>query len=160
MDIVAVIVEFVAAGCGCDFTVDRLTDRVFLCPPSSPQSVTYQVQLHGTLQAPVTDLITLMEVWASSGVTIPVQLLPLIVDSGCASLTSSTVECEVTEPTQTEGTTREILSIPSNAGQVVVIVVVALVVVVVVAVVISILVAIFITTRMRKAKLQPKNGTG
>ena len=147
MDIVAAIVEFMAAGCGCDFTADRLTDRVFLCPPSSPQSVTYQVKLHGTLQVPVTDLITLMEEWASSGVIIPVQLLPLKVDGGCASLTSSTAECEVTESTQTEeGPSGQIQIIPVFAGVVVVLVGVIVVIV------------LIITVRQCRAKLQPKDG--
>ena len=150
MDIVVAIVEFMAAGCGCDFTADRLTDRVFLCSPSYLESVTYQVQLHGTLQAPVTDLLTMMEEWASSGVTIPVQLLPLTVDGGCASLTSSTVECEVIESTQTEeGISNEFRIIPIIAG--VVVAVVVMVVVIVIAI------AIFITTRMRRTKLQLKD---
>ena len=144
MDIVAAIVEFMAAGCGCDFTADRLTDRVFLCPPSSPQSVTYQVELHGTLQAPVTDLLTMMEEWASSGVTIPVQLLPLKVDGGCASLTASTTECEVTESTQTEDQTTSVL-----AGVVVVLVMVIVGIVVVTAVI--------LTVYVWRAKLQPED---
>ena len=100
MDIVEAIVNFLAVRCSCAFTADRLTDRVFLCHPSPPQSVTYQAQLHGTLQAPVTDLITMIEEWASSGDTIPVQFLPLILEGACASITSSTVECEVTEFTE------------------------------------------------------------
>ena len=159
MDIVLPILEFMVSRCGCDFTADQLTDRVFLCPPSSPQSVTYQVQLHGTLQAPVTDLITLMEEWASSVVTIPVQFLPLIVDGGCASL-SSEVECEVIETTQTkemtsskvtESTPTEDRTTPVLAGVVVVIVVVIVGIVVVV-------IVIIITVYVRRAKLQPKDG--
>ena len=139
--------KLIAASCGCDFTADRLTDRVFLCPPSSPQSVTYQVELHGTLQAPVTDLLTMMEEWASSGVTIPVQFLPLIVDGGCASLTSSTVECD-----QTEKTSDEIQTIPVLAGVMVVFVVVIMVIVTVA--------AIITTICVRRAKLQPKDKPG
>ena len=147
----AAIVEFMAAGCGCDFTADRLTDRVFLCPPSSPQSVTYQVQLHGTLQAPVTDLITLMKEWASSGVTIPVQLLTLTVDGGCASLTSSTAECEVTESTQTEEG-------PFCGSQTTSVLVGVVVVVVVVLVVVIVVMVIILTVKQCRAKLQPKDG--
>ena len=100
MDIVKAIVQFVATNCECDFTADRLTDRVFLCHSSSPQSITYQTQLHGTLQAPVADLIAMIQEWSSSGGTIPVQLLPLILNGACVSSTSYTVECEATEPTQ------------------------------------------------------------
>ena len=97
MDIVLALVKFLADNCGCDFTTDRVTDRLFLCYPSSPQSVTYQAQLHGTLQTPVTDLITLLQKWAISGVTIPVQLLFLKVESSCVSHNSSTLECDNTE---------------------------------------------------------------
>ena len=147
MDIVAAIVEFIAAGCGCDFTTSHLTDRVFQCPPSSPHSVMYQVRLHGTLQAPVIDLISMMDNWTSSGIIIPVQFLPLKVDGGCASLTSSTVECEVTESTQTkEDTASGVQTTPVLAG-----------VVVVVVVMIVVVIAIIITVRVCRAKLQPKD---
>ena len=149
MDIVEAIVKFMAGRCACTFTADRLTDRVFLCHPSSPQSVTYQAQLHGTLQAPVTDLITMIEEWASSGDAIPVQFLPLKLDGACASLRSSTVECEVTESTEIREVTGGIQSIPVIAGVVAVVAVMVLVIV--------ILVSIVITMRMRRAKLKPKD---
>ena len=84
----------------------------------------------------------MMEEWASSGVTIPVQLLPLKVDGGCASLTSSTLECEVTESTQTEDQTTSVL-----AGVVVVLVMVI--------VGIAIVIAIILTVYVRRAKQQP-----
>ena len=151
MDIVEAIVKFMAGRCACTFTADRLTDRVFLCHPSSPQSVTYQAQLHGTLQAPVTDLITMIEEWASSGDAIPVQFLLLKLDGACASLRSSTVECEVTESTEIgEVTSGGIQSIPVIAGVVVAVVAVMVLVMV-------ILVSIIITMRMRRAKLKPKD---
>ena len=67
---------------------------MFLCHPSSPQSVTYQAQLHGTLQALVTDLLTLIEEWVSSGDTIPLQFFPLKLDGACASFDSPIVECK------------------------------------------------------------------
>ena len=146
MDIVEAIVKFMAVRCTCDFTADRLTDRVFLCHPSSPQSVTYQAQLHGTLQAPVTDLITMMEEWASSGDTIPVQFLPLKLEGVCASFDSTIVECR--EEKEESG----IQSIPVIAG---VVAVMAMMVVVIV-----ILVSIIITTRIRRAKLKPKDESG
>ena len=150
MDIVEAIVKFMAGRCACTFTADQLTDRVFLCHPSSPQSVTYQAQLHGTLQAPVTDLITMIEEWASSGDAIPVQFLPLKLDGACASLRSSTVECEVTESTEIgEVTSGGIQSIHVIAAVVAVVAVMVLVMV--------ILVSIIITMRMRRAKLKPKD---
>ena len=150
MDIVDAIVEFMAGRCACAFTADRLTNRVFLCHPSSPQSVTYQAQLHGTLQAPVTDLFTLIEEWASSGDTIPVQFLPLKLNGACASITSSTVECEITEST-------EIVVGSSGGDQVMTVLVGVVAVFVVMALVIVILVSIFIATKIRRAKLKPKD---
>ena len=48
------------------------------------------------------DLITVIEEWAISGVTIQVQHLPLTLDGACVSSNSFTVECEATEPTKME----------------------------------------------------------
>ena len=48
------------------------------------------------------DLITLIEEWAISGVTIQVQHLPLTLDGACVSSNSSTVGYEATEPTKME----------------------------------------------------------
>ena len=150
MDILEAIVKFMAGKCACAFTADRLTDRVFLCHPSSPQSVTYQAQLHGTLQAPVTDLITMIEEWASSGDTIPVQFLPLKLEGACASFDSSTVECEGTEST-------EIGEVTSGGNPVMTIIAGVVAVFVVMALVIVILVSILIATKIQRAKLKPKD---
>ena len=92
------MVKFMASSCDCEFTADHLTDRVFLCPPSSPQAVTYQALLHGTPQVPIKELITMLEEWANSGVFITVQFFPLKVEGFCASLSPYAVECDVTEP--------------------------------------------------------------
>ena len=78
------MVENILPHCGCDFREDRITDRVFQCFPSSPQSVTYHAQLHGTLNANASELIRDIEDWVSTGVTVSIQLLPLIVSSVCA----------------------------------------------------------------------------
>ena len=60
-DIVRDTVQVVSSSCGCDFTSDRLTDSVFLCSSSSPNSVTYQAQLHGTPQANVYELADIIQ---------------------------------------------------------------------------------------------------
>ena len=169
LDIVKAIVKFVATNCECDFTTDRLTDRVFLCHSSSPQSITYQTQLHGTLQAPVAELIAMLQEWSSSGGTIPVQLLPLILNGACVSSTSYTVECEATEPTQMEDKTstgiqsstedqfstgvQSSTEVLSSTG-VQSVSVIAAVVVVLVAVIV--LVTIIITIRVQRSKLKLK----
>ena len=51
----------VSSLCGCEFTSGHLTDSVFLCSSSSPNSVTYQALLHGTPQANVSQLIKIIE---------------------------------------------------------------------------------------------------
>ena len=147
MDIFEAIVKFMASRCACTFTSDRLTDRVFLCYPSSPRSVTYHAQLHGTLQAPVTDLINILREWAASGDTIPVQFLPLKLDGACASFNSSTVECEVTESTEIgEGNSGGMQTMSLIAGVMTVFIVIVLGVV--------IFVVMLIAIRIRRAKLE------
>ncbi len=78
--------------CGCEFREDYITDRVFQCFPSSPHTVTYHAQLHGTLQANVSQLSTALQEWASSVGTVAVQFLPLSVESFCAVTSSSPLE--------------------------------------------------------------------
>ena len=112
--------------CGYDFREDRITDRVFQCFPSSPLSVTYHAQLHGTLNANATDLFAAIQEWVSPSVTIPIQLLPLTVSSVCAVISSIPLEhCpgEVTTQVvpQQYGTSENIevtsrSSIPSEAS--------------------------------------------
>ena len=77
------IEDNVASRCGCDFREDRITNRVFRCFPSSPQFVTYHAQLHSTHNANASELISILQDWASAGATFPVQLLPLTVSSVC-----------------------------------------------------------------------------
>ena len=157
MDIVKAIVQFVATNCDCDFTANRLTDRVFLCHSSSPQSITYQAQLHGTLQASVADLITMIQEWSSSGGTIPVQLLPLTLNGACVSSSSYTVECEATETTQMEDKpSTGIQSSTEVQSSTVVQSVYIIAAVVVVLVVVIVLITIIITIRVRRSKLNPK----
>ena len=69
-----------------------MTDRVFQCFPSSPQTVTYHGQLHMTQDTSVMELITDIQEWISTGVTIPVQLLPLGVEEFCAISSNTPLE--------------------------------------------------------------------
>ena len=150
MDIVEAIVEFMAGRCACTFTADQLTDRVFMCYSSIPQSVTFRAQLHGTLQAPVTDLITKIEEWASSGDNITVQFLPLTLNGACAYYNSSTEECEITELTDIGGGT-------SGTSQSTAIIAGVVTVFILGVLIILILISIFIAIRVRKTKLKPKD---
>ena len=47
--------------CGCGFTEDRIIDPGFHCLPSSPQLVIFYAQLHGTLNATVSQLIEIIK---------------------------------------------------------------------------------------------------
>lgn len=91
-DLLEAIIDNVVPRCGCDLRPDRITDRVFQCFPSSPQTITYHAQLHGTLQANVSQLLTALREWALSVETVAVQFLPLSVESFCAVASSSPLE--------------------------------------------------------------------
>ena len=140
MNMVEAIVRLVAASCGCLLTASQLTDRVFLCHSSS-QSVIYMAQIRPILQAPVLDLITRIQEWAFSGDTNPVQL---IIEGTCVSYNLSTVECEVTKPTQMADMTS------TGASSVVI------VVVVVVLIVVILIALILINIRVLRSKLWSK----
>ncbi len=121
--------------CGCDFREDRLTERVFQCSPSSPQSVTYHAQLHGTLNANVTELFTAIEEWVSTGVTIPVQFLPVTISSvsevSSSNPSSTQLISTTTEETSTPEATSNYIIVAVSAAIVLAIVVVVAVVVIV-----------------------------
>ena len=70
--------------CGCEFTSGHLTDSVFLCSSSSPNSVTYQALLHGTPQANVSQLIKIIEEEIlERRIYIKVQLSVLFIENTC-----------------------------------------------------------------------------
>ena len=91
-DLIGRIVQNVVSRCECDFTEDQVTDRVFQCFPSSPQTVTYHAQLHMTQDTSAMELITDIQEWASTGVSIPVQLQPLGVEEFCAISSNTPLE--------------------------------------------------------------------
>ena len=146
-DLVVAIVAAVTTRCGCDFTEDRMTDRVFQCFPSSPQAVTYHAQLHGTLRATVPQLGAVLQEWASTVHTLPVQFLPLSVHSFCTLTSSSplprcpsdaitmtmpvTMATDPNTPDATDDTTNapgdqsSVTTIAISVGMVVVVVVIA-----------------------------------
>ena len=104
MDIAANIVTLMLATCDCDFTSDHLTNRVFLCDSSSPQSVSYQAQLHGTLQANTSQLIAILQQWISSSTKlITVQLSLLKIDDLCIVSTDTQTPCDQQSASSTLG---------------------------------------------------------
>lgn len=94
IEISQAVVDNMAPRCGCAFTEDRITDRIFHCFPSSPHTVTYRARLHGTREATVTELIQYIEEWVQEGTAFPVQLQLLTVDSTCDVRVSSFTESE------------------------------------------------------------------
>ena len=50
-------IAYINDRCRCGFVRDRLSDEVFQCFDSSPQTVTYRAVLHGTASATSSELI-------------------------------------------------------------------------------------------------------
>ncbi len=92
-DIVNALVNLVSLQCGCDFTTSQLTDRVFLCDPSSPNAVTYQAQLHGTRHANVSQLASIIQGLSQETTSIPVQFSLLTIQSFCIVSSTSLSPC-------------------------------------------------------------------
>ena len=82
-DIVSAIVQFMLTDCDCHFTPDRLTNGAFLCDLSSPQSVIYQAQLHGTRQATTAQLTNHLQKWAVPGTSVIVDFSVLKITKLC-----------------------------------------------------------------------------
>ena len=105
------IINNIDPRCGCVLNEYHFTNRGFQCFPSSPQAVTYHVELHGTHQASVSELIVYLEEWISSEITISVQFLILSIDESCTVEVSSIAEEEcrattgLTVTTGSEGST-------------------------------------------------------
>ena len=138
------IVQNVVSRCECDFTEDQVTDRVFQCFPSSPQTVTYHGQLHMTQDTSVMELITDIQEWVSTGVSIPVQFLSLGVEEFCAISSSSPLEqCPVNATTAVP---------PSGSGALVGAVVAGGIVLLLVVMVIIVVLVIIVKRRHRSSR--------
>ena len=133
------------ANCGCDFTADRLTDRVFICNSDSPQSVIYEAQLHGTLQANASRLLSIFEEWISSDArSIPVQLSRLEIGKICVISSDTQSSCGTTTASTFEGNN----SVGAIIG--------GLLAIVSSIIIISIVVICFVIFRRRKKSLTSK----
>lgn len=86
------IVSNVLLYCGCDFREDRITHRMFYCFPSFTHDVIYHAQLHGTLNATVSELASHIEEWAFSADSVLIQLLTVTVVSFCIVPSSTPLE--------------------------------------------------------------------
>ncbi len=122
-DIVNALVNLVSLQCGCDFTTSQLTDRVFLCDPSSPNAVTYQAQLHGTRHANVSQLASIIQGLSQETTSIPVQLSLLTIQRFCIVSSTSLSPCSQNDE-------RSALSVNIIIAVVVVIIVIVLIVVI------------------------------
>ena len=102
-DVVNGIVSTLSSSCGCGFTSGHLTDSVFLCSSSSPNSVTYQAQLHGTPQANVSQLVKTIEEEIFKGrMSIKVQFFVLLVENICILPYGTERPCDDVTSTNTE----------------------------------------------------------
>ncbi len=150
------LVANVVPRCGCAFSEDRIVDRVFQCFPSSPQSVTYHAQLHGTLNANASELFIAIQEWLSTDVTIPVQLLPLTVSSVCAVSSSTPMEDCPGEMTTDPSSTPEATS-SSNASSATVIVAVSVGIILALIIMLTVLIIAIFYVRHRHATVNLKN---
>ena len=82
-------IAYINDRCRCGFVRDRLSDEVFQCFDSSPQTVTYRAVLHGTASATSSELISQIEQWTVEGATMRVQHTLLNVTRTCAIAASS-----------------------------------------------------------------------
>ena len=159
-DIVSAIVTNVASRCGCDFGSDRLTERVFQC--FSPKEVAYQAQLHGTLQANASQLAALLQDWASSVMSIPVQFLPLSVHNFCAATSSSSLfqqcsqEDAVTTSTATPPKATTDANTSSNQAPIIIAVAVAICATIIVILIVVVILIIHRNSNKRLS-LDPQN---
>ena len=90
--VINVIVNIITSRCGCVFSSDLITNRVFQCFPSSPHSVFYHAQIHSTPDTSADNLVANLREWASSGASISVNSQHLSVESFCLTLTSIPME--------------------------------------------------------------------
>ncbi len=133
--IVMALVNLVSTQCGCDFTTSQLTDRVFLCDPSSPNAVTYQAQLHGTRHANVSQLASIIQGLSQETTSIPVQFSLLTIQSFCIVSSTSLSPCSQND--EKNG------ALPVN---IIVVVVIVIIVIIIIMVMVGIIMAVSITT--------------
>ena len=117
-DILRDIVQVVSSSCGCAFISDCVTDSVFLCSSTSPNSVTYQAQLHGTLQANVYQLADIIQdefYTKRKSIRVQFSLLPVVgfclvppnIITPCDNWITSTEEMSVSTSSQSETSSPE-----------------------------------------------------
>ena len=99
-DVVNELVRTISSSCGCGFSSSHLTDSVFLCSSSSPNSVTYQAQLHGTPQANVSQLIDIVK--EERKMSIKVQFSVLSIQKICIVPYGTERPCDDFSSTATE----------------------------------------------------------
>ena len=156
MDIGNELINFMRANCGCDFTADRLTDRVFICHPDLPQLVIYEARLHGTRQANASRLLTILEEWISSDArSIPVQFLRLGIERICVVSPFTQSLCGVTTASTREGGTTGTGEVSSDLGAIIGGVLFIIITLILISIV---LVVCFIVQRKRKLNLKSNKG--
>lgn len=83
------VLDSTERSCRCGFIRDRITDEVFRCFPSSPQTVTYRAIIHGTAGATSAQLFSHIEQWTTEGAALIIDQVLLSVDASCSVAISS-----------------------------------------------------------------------
>ena len=88
VDITRGVEEELSASCQCQITNDTIAEESFACFEASPNSVTYQARLSGTSERESASLISLIEYWVSTGPTIHVSGVLMLLGDNCSSAIS------------------------------------------------------------------------
>lgn len=82
-----------------------------MCFPSSPMTVTYRAELHGTGYTTAEDLIPVIEKWIQEGASITIRFRLLTVDSSCDVHITSYMEreCRAVDSSKQSSHLREVI---------------------------------------------------
>lgn len=102
-DVTTAVLEELSSKCNCPITADIIEDESFSCL-TTPTSVTYRGRLSGTSEKNSTILVSYTATWVSTGPSIRVRNVLLLVDKNCSTFISSFSEegclSENTSPTE------------------------------------------------------------
>ena len=94
VDITCAVEEELSASCQCQITNDTIDEESFACSEASPNTVTYRARLSGTSERDSASLISLIEDWVSTGPTIHVRGVLMLLGDNCSSAISDLSEGE------------------------------------------------------------------
>ena len=122
----------------CGITSDIIDSESFSCSSDSPMHVTYRARLKGTSEISSTALVSVIEDWVSSGSSVIVTGVRMMLDSECPVAISSLDERECQSPAN-ESSSNNTAIIGGIVAAVIAVLIISTTVVIVVIVVILIL---------------------